>query len=894
MAEVTAALEGRKQELSEGRTVAVSAPEVDDWSDPDELETAVGYVELEEEDGIMDVTISDVEFTVRDADGEVETTVTRDVTVSVGTTMMELHDRVEEYESYLNEGMIDSIQNRSGYGYDLAKRLWPLAWGKAYYDRLVSNPGDRAFENVTPNDHVEVMANDARFTAQQEVFGTQDDYGNRVMAGPFLCMAYDLSDSALDLGDTYDFDGIADKLHPDDNVSSVDDLCAEGLVSPDGELPTMPTLEELIMGLLDNVDKSGTIQGHPFADVALQEMDADLSQNDLKSDMWGPLNETSRFTEDYLEDYFGESERSRVDYEGDLDGLQDITGAFDDIRENAININGTNDVIDDVYTVRSEFVDGSITRDGGTHPLPPELDSDEYDTENYTIEETRELTSRIDTNASIEKRTTDGSDTSLDRSLVSFEFKVEMRYTTERDWNYTNTNSSTDLTKSKSRTTTYTGSYELHGEFAPGLEVSSNRVDHVLNSGGQSGPIGTATNWDDAADDVTESFFGERVDDDTDLTSWLRTRESDIESYSDFRDAIKYETSYREDVVLSPNDRGRLHSWIMNDLRDVHLETIKEIEPVEAEIMDILNPSPESPMREIENHVRGIEIRYVNGTSDFENAPDLARMEARQVYFDNIRKYVDSMAAEHEQIAQGRENLMNDLLGNFLDDVNEIINGPMDLLDEILGSGEELLQDEGGASVDTPEVLNNVNIEVDGSPTYHSSQVAVNRTEVPAVRAAGDGPLEIDEDMDFAPMGAAYDNKIGLPGFPLLPWPPLFYLQVDAWEIQIEGEYARFEVQATSGDPSVTDTTTYIREDKDVTLETPDGGEHKLGSIDPIKYENGQTILVIVPAPQFLPKGAPGVGDNQRAGAPANLCSPLWGDIGSDFTGDPEPEEGCL
>ncbi|WP_049926992.1 hypothetical protein [Halopiger goleimassiliensis] len=78
-------------------------------------------------------------------------------------------------------------------------------------------------------------------------------------------------------------------------------------------------------------------------------------------------------------------------------------------------------------------------------------------------------------------------------------------------------------------------------------------------------------------------------------------------------------------------------------------------------------------------------------------------------------------------------------------------------------------------------------------------------------------------------------------------------------------------------------------------LETPDGGEHKLGSTNPVSYENGQTIMVVVPAPQFLPKGAPGVGDNQHGSdAPGNLCSPLWGDIGPNFTGDLEPEEDCL
>jgi len=239
------------------------------------------------------------------------------------------------------------------------------------------------------------------------------------------------------------------------------------------------------------------------------------------------------------------------------------------------------------------------------------------------------------------------------------------------------------------------------------------------------------------------------------------------------------------------------------------------------------------------------------------------------------------------------DNLIDDLLGSILDSANDIIGGPMDLLDEMLGSGQELLQDEGGAQVATPEILDDVHVDVDGSPTYHSSQVSVNQTEVPAVRDEGDGVLDIDDEMDFAPMGAAYENEVGLPGFPLIPWPPLFYLQVDVWHIDVEGEYARFEVESTSSDPSVTDSTTYVREDKDVMLETPDGDEVEIGSTEPITYDNSQSILVVVPAPQFMPQGAPGVGNSFST--PNEQCSPLWEETGPDFgEDDPEPEkDGC-
>ncbi|MFA9426584.1 hypothetical protein [Natronorubrum sp. A-ect3] len=900
LAEATAALDGREQTVGQGRTVEVSLPDVDDWSNDDDLESALESVTLEEDDGVMDVTIDDIEFTVRDADGNLETTVSRDITVSVGTTMMELHERVEEYETHLNKGMLESIDDRKGYGYDLTKRLWPLVWGKAYYDRLMSDPGDRAFENVTPNDHTEVMANDARLTAQQEVFGTQDDYGNRVMAGPLLCLSYDLSDSALDLGETYDFDALADDLHPDENVSSVDDLCAAGAVSPDGELPDMPTVEEIVAGMLENVDKNGTIQGHPFADMAMYEMEAGLGQGDLEDEMRAGLNETERFNEAYLEDYYGHSGRSDNIDDADnspnaLENIGDIQNSLDNLRETAVQeIDNTDSVIDDVYTVNGKVgtVRSSPSMNGLGHPLPPL--PEEYDAGNHTEVDRVYVTTDTAVDGSLEKVTDDGSDSSLERSLVSVNVEVEMKYETYRAWNNTTTNSSVDVWEHDQRYTDFTASFELDGEFAPGLDIDPNSVDNVLDQGGSPDPyLGEPTNWEDAADEVTRAFFGKDFSSDAEFERWLNGRVGDIESTNDFRDALNYDSNFEEDIQLSPRNEGMLHTHIVwDDLLEIHNETVTEIDPVEAEVMEMLT-ADESPIREMNESIAETETKHVSDRDNFKNAPDLARMEARQVYFDNMYKYVDEFASEHERVTTGGGNLIDSLLGGFLDSVNEIINGPMDLLDEMLGSGEELLQDDGEAEIDTPDVLNDVHVTVDGSPTYHSSQVAVNQTEVPAVRAAGDGPLEIDDEMDFAPMGSRYENEVGLPGFPLIPWPPLFYLQVDAWEIELEGEYARFEVEATSDDPSKVGSTTYVREDKDVTLETPDGTDLKLGSTDPISYENGQSILVVVPAPQFLPQGAPGVGDNQHAGgAPDKKCSPLWEATGPDFRDeDPEPEK---
>lgn len=899
LAEASDSLDGRQLDVGRETTVEVSLPAVDDWEDEDDLAAALDSVHLEADDGVLTATIEDVGITVLE-DGEPVRESTQNVTVSVGTTVLELHERTEAYEEYLNTGGLDALIDRDGYGFDLGWRLWGLTWGKAYYDRIRGDPGDRAFDNVSPNDHTEVLANDARLSAQQEIFGTQDDYGNRVLLGPMLCLAYDVSEAALDL--PYDFDGYAEDLHPDENVTSVQDLCTEGIVSPDGELPDVPTVEEIVgdvlEGLLGEVEMEGEIQGHAFADLAMQEMKGGLDRSHLREDMYTKLNESNRFSEKYLEDYYGEGKNERLDTDNldtDVDDALDILGGFEEIGTEAIAYNDLERVISDTYAVETSFGAGHLSEYGrSAHPSPPALDHEEYDTANHTVVNTEWDTSRTITEANIERVGGD-TDSSLDRTLVAVEVEMEMEYTTTREWNDTTTEMSPDVVKSDRNSATFTGSYELDGRFAPDVSVDPDDIEHVLEPGGAPGPGVTATNWEGATDEVITAFFGESIEDDEALESWLETRDDSIFSESDFEDAIGFDRGYQEDVRIDPSDESWLHTWIMNDLLAIHLETVLEIDPVEAHLMDVLDPSPESPIRSVEGNAEAIEPRYVNATGDFENAPDLARMEARQTYFDNIYGNVDAVAGEHEKLAQGADNMMDDLFGGALDRLNALLGAPMEMLDQLLGDAEAFLQDDEGTTLETPEVMNDVYVDVDGSPTYHTSQVAVERSEVPAVRAESAGPLDVDEDVEFGPMAAGYDNQFGYPGFPLIPWPPMFYVQLDGWQIKVEGEYARFEVGSTSGDPSAADTTTYVREAKDVSLETPDGGEITLGSTDPISYENSVSVAVFVPAPQFLSTGAPGVGNNRAVDTPMEECSPFWDNIGPGISEDHhQPAEECV
>lgn len=112
-------------------------------------------------------------------------------------------------------------------------------------------------------------------------------------------------------------------------------------------------------------------------------------------------------------------------------------------------------------------------------------------------------------------------------------------------------------------------------------------------------------------------------------------------------------------------------------------------------------------------------------------------------------------------------------------------------------------------------------------------------------------------------------------GMPLLPLPNLWFATANVWDIEIEGEYARFEVSANVGAPEATGTMTYVREETPVAIDIA-GESRRVGSVDPISF-SGRSILVVV-----VPPGGIGVGDRDEE---TTECSPTWPATG-DVTGE--------
>ncbi len=89
-------------------------------------------------------------------------------------------------------------------------------------------------------------------------------------------------------------------------------------------------------------------------------------------------------------------------------------------------------------------------------------------------------------------------------------------------------------------------------------------------------------------------------------------------------------------------------------------------------------------------------------------------------------------------------------------------------------------------------------------------------------------------------------------GLPVAPVPGYWIATVNAWRVEVRGEYPRFTLRADVGEPGRP--FEYVREDATVTVSV-DGDPVEIGSTAPIAFETGTVVAVAVPA------GPPGVGD---------------------------------
>ncbi len=896
-------------------TANVSIPAVtssgdDESIDPDEaidrVDLDIGHFDADVETGTVAATIDAVKFTVdRDESNSLEQS--RPVSVSVGTPVFELHEQLTEYESQLNSGFFDESIGSSvdGLGQHLGARLYPFAYFKAGWDRMqpTRSPDQHDFEEVIDVKHTEVLANHAIFDVQNDVFGTQDPYADRTMRPGFICLATQIGND-LAGGDSSDgTDQLVNQTDADigTNAEDVEDgtviddveeqLCDGGEVQEwlfgdeaTGDLPEMPPLSDLLVDGLGEMDVMDGTEEVPLEDVA-QAAYMEYSVEEAQ-DIVG-------WMEDRTSDEVAEGNLAP---ETDIDDGDLPDG--DDEYERSVR-----DIVEELYRIDLERETESVHVSGGM----PGTDSPD-DRANYTESDDTTVVDSV-SDIRIDHDTFEDGDSS-DRTLHEVSATAELDLERSQTWESDNPENVTPRTKTfnNERTVSLSADIVVDGEYGfdrqgeyydrDEFPVEDRSIESDYESGytdddiwrdnfeegfksGITALTTAETNGSVTADftDDLESLAGETI-------SSTGTIEDDTEAA--LLDGGSSETIELDD--LKPDSEDTLIEEVRTDLEETHHEFLEVIDehPFEVERTEMME-TPTPPERAIEHVQDEHEDDFVYDGLEgetYETPAEETTAQVRKAYFDRLYYWLELVAEPYEDSL--------DEMGDHVDDAG---GSGMDALDDVLGFAQDALNadvDYDPDDIEGSPVLEDAQFEVAGSPTYLTAE-NISEDRDPAVRPKDDTITDVGGETEHASMAIRTDNRVGWPGVPLIPYPPALYLaQLNSWNVDVRGEYARFEVSATVGDASSGDRLSFIREHRPIELELEDGEKVTVGANDPVDFESTTEVIVMMPGGVMASGGVPSVADAIAPGDPLEHCSQTWDFVGPGFDDNQQADLDCL
>lgn len=933
-------------------TSTVSIPPVtDDGSGgltPDEAIDAVDLTIGDDpttalEPGLLEVRLENVTVDAT-VDERALPTDGRNISVTVGSPVMQLDERTTAYETRLNQSFFDEgiDTELEGLGQHMAARLYPVAYFKAGWDRTkqTRGPDYHDFDRVLEPGHTEVLANHAIFAIQEDEFGTQDPYAERTLRPGYICMAYQLGESMSgqrgdddtdEFVDEDDF-GMADDVEKvqssngsngTGNIDIEEQLCDGGEVQKwlfgnqtNGELPDMPELSELIQGGLGEMEVMNESETIPVGEAA----------------------EVS---------YLYYESASYVD-QGELfvdrtnDAIDDVEPAFrDDVEETIDEDDDPPDIEDDHRSIRSmvdELYAVDIERDVSTHsvgrmPSPSVPDpSSNYTSEEYdaAITAVREVEANHDAYPDSASQTIHEMDTS---ALV--EVDASERWEHVDPANASLYNESPRVTTRASSNVSVGLDLEVDAEYDfyedglyqdpfpiqthPDLEyeyesdVPPRSAEQRVTSSNRTGGSVTETLDSEIGLDEDVNFDDAFVDSAVDMPDGsssyasieptLESNAVEIGGHVDSTDELEgefeaavvtddgdYQEQYDLNDLMSSGNESELVDDLSMELNRTHEEFTawSEDNPYTVERSELFDSDAE-PVTGAIDHIEAVENDFVyrnlsaDGPNDsFETPGEFLTAQVRKAYFDRMYYYIDLIAEQYEESVEDVE-----------DDIDEMGGPATDAGDDVLGFTQDALNadiDRSYEQIEGSPVLDDAQYEVAGSPTYLTHE-NISEEEDPAVRPEGATITDVDAETEHVPLTIQSENRAPWPGIPVTPVPPSFWLfQVNTWNNTIQGEYARFEVSATIGDPSDADRLTYIREERPIDVELHDGSELKLGRNEPIDFESTTEVVVMMPGGVVSTGGIPAVADTEPNRKGQTACSPTWDHVGSDY----DPKKAAL
>lgn len=907
-------LERTGRYAQQNTTTTVRLPDVD--YSRSSIEDAIDRVTLTAgkyssslDSGKLQAEIEGVEVTVRQ-DGEVVDTRTQTMTVTVPSTVFELHERTQTYENRLQMGFFDGdMSNFRGFGRRFAARVYPLSYAKTYYERIYapSPLHERAFKSEIENYETEVLANDAIFNIQKNVYGTADPKAANTMKAGWMCLVGRTGQKLIDARSSSS--GSSSSSSSSGSSSSSSSIFSRYSIGKKAcqaaKFIYGGASGAEVNSVRGAVSKIADIQADRFGSAANQlsvfggyggERERNIEISNYADPAYyevapGSYSGTSEEDshQEWRDNDGGYSPDGEVPNEGDLD-VSDISFSGGGSQLDAI--------IDRVYKIRTQAklidvdVSGSVDA-----PEPPEVpDGAEYHWIDTEADDTYSVTS--DSVEVDHDEVADGN--TRIRRIHRYDIEGTNRVTRTRTWYKS---SDTDDYTSEDNTATYDFEATL---LVKAKHSADSNVDHKSivtdYEVEHSGPPSEAdpTNFEPALAKTVEELF---KSDPSDAPSGASTLESNTD-WGTVRTEGDLETEIKEriepgwhgsnsnwrTVQLSPHEEGELKDWLDERLDATRRDINSEIESEETSAMSMATADAgDSAISRLKDALESREDEFIYRDEDaYQNVPEKTLAQARKVYIEEIKDQIETVEDKRQE---AKDEINSELSGSISGESN-VLGDSLGFAQRVLGgSNRPLTTGEAWEDTSSASLTEGIEYRIDGSPTYLSTK-PVSRNSVPAVRPEAETASDV-EDTFHAPLAARNDNHIARPGLPLVPLPTYWYASVNMRTVQVKGEYARFQVTATQGTPGSGPSTTYVRQVQPVFV-TINGVDRRAGQVEAIDFESRTAIVSLTPGGTLMPKGSLGPGDlTSGSGHALEECSKTWDYVGPGFYPQRGTNSGC-
>lgn len=879
-------MQGHTVEIEETKA-SMTLPEIQDTTT---AKQAIDKTTIESDgDGTVTATIEGVKLQAENEEYEVFNE-TRTISVTVPTPALMMHEKVEKFESKLDEGPVA----RSGLGAELSGRLYAMAWARGY-----AQYGGAPIADVLNHEHIELAAAGSAIDLQEEVFGTADPEAKEglVKAGADLAADELLPDR---------WSGIADAALPDPNTNpdSADEIDSPGLQST--EISVDILADEAYHEIAVKGDTVETIIDDAHEVETRIEAETEKKQvNQLRAESprgpeWQKISEESSFETISVEQRDEaeipasghwqtiETKQRTVTIERTVNRtwlkgseLRESTDIYKETHAVGIGIYATSPSVayapaEGIYdidtpgnppsgavgpSISDAAIEKQLDKRGSVDEVAEEAVVDTIDTEPKVIE--------VEPPEAVQAWVYD--DIASLRDTVRT-LSVEVDQTEMVTSAQPTSQLKTVVEKHEEQLVNKPDQYESRAQKAL-IGARSAYLDHLLDHLNDDTEE-TASIQDALSDQIDRIISGpEAAIDDLIQRGMDHTRPEPADITADppaenLSLAVESDPSHltkAEVTTTSPRvEREEYHPLSMRTATVASLPADRIVEALADRLLTSDETvSPEVAARvmlqadKIPADITPSELQENKQSlySELETVKTEAKQEAVQ---DLAEPTTLGYVERYQAVEKGLSNWDTDggqILAMSNGTAAEAIAEEVETKDKRTYAADRA---ESTLRVTFSEHLTDEDVEIPEGPVTDVADKARSVAEDTAEDVIEDHTEKVKDRLDQRLNGGL---SMAPAGVPLLPKPGAWWATANAWTVELEGEYASFAVRSPQGSPETGGQVTYVRSNEEVEMDmTGNGMKETIGSSERISFDTWTTVVVVVPP------GKSGVGNMESDG----------------------------